>query len=44
MVPPETLTLYGTFGGTLEDIAASDKRIIFALPIDFTDIKKAARR
>jgi hypothetical protein len=40
MVPPETLRLSGTFRGTLEDIATSDKRIIFALPIDFTDIRK----
>jgi hypothetical protein len=40
MVPRETLTLYGTFRGTLEDIATSDKRIIFALLIDFIDIRK----
>lgn len=39
-MPPETLTLYGTFRGTLEDIATSDKRIIFALPIEFTDTRK----
>jgi hypothetical protein len=39
-VPPETLTLYATFRGTLEDMAASDKRIIFALSIEFTDMRK----
>jgi hypothetical protein len=34
--------LYGTFRGTLEDTAASDKRIIFALPIEFTDMRSRA--